>query len=173
MTTKWPTQRECDSFYGNPRSKEPTKASPAWEKANLVFIKPAFQLYFGADPVRQIKVHKLCATAFTNVFNNLNAAAGGDYKKLQEWGVTKFAGTYNFRLMRNSTALSMHSYGIAIDLDSANNGLGDKTPRFANYPQVLKAFKDEGAVWGGDWNGDGIQNDTPADGMHWQFARIR
>ena len=171
--TKWPAQRECDAFYGNPRSKDPTRPSAAWEKENLIYIKPAFQLYFGADPVKQIRVHKKCAVAFTNVFNRLNDYANKDYKLLQTWGVTKFSGTYNFRLMRNGTALSMHSYGCAIDLDSANNGLGDKTPRFANYPLVLKAFKDEGATWGGDWNGDGIMNDTPADGMHWQFARVR
>ena len=169
----WPLQRECDSFYGNPRGRNPSQASSTWEANNLTFITSPFKMYYDGKLVTKIKVHKKCADAFMRVFNNLLNAANGDQKVLDEWGVTKFGGTYNYRLMRNGTALSMHAYGCAIDLDPANNGLGDKTPRFANYPQVLKAFRDEGATWGGDWNGDGIQNDTPADGMHWQFARIK
>ena len=169
----WPTQRECDNFYGNPRGRNPSQPSATWESQNLTFITPPFKMYYDGKLVTKIKVHKKCADAFSRVFNNLLVAANGSQTILDEWGVTKFGGSYNFRLMRNGTALSMHSYGCAIDLDPANNGLGDKTPRFANYPQVLKAFKDEGATWGGDWNGDGIQNDTPADGMHWQFARVR
>ncbi len=44
----------------------------------------------------------------------------------------------------------MHSYGCAVDLDPVNNGLSDRTPRFAQFPQVLQAFADEGWKWGGD-----------------------
>jgi hypothetical protein len=67
----------------------------------------------------------------------------------------------------------MHAYGCAIDFDAPRNGLGDKTPNFANIPEVLSAFKSEGAIWGGDWNGNGdTQDERRCDGMHWQFARL-
>jgi hypothetical protein len=48
----------------------------------------------------------------------------------------------------------------------------DRTPRFAEFPEVLKAFADEGWRWGGDWNGNGSSADERmADGMHWQATR--
>ena len=72
----------------------------------------------------------------------------------------------------NSRTLSMHSYGCAIDLDPARNGWKDRTPRFAQFPQVLAAFRSEGWKWGGDWNGNGSSADErQADGMHWQATR--
>jgi len=58
----------------------------------------------------------------------------------------------------------MHSWGCAIDLDPANNGLGDRTPKFARYPKIIEAFKKEGWVWGGDWSN--------YDGMHFQMAKV-
>lgn len=173
--SNWPLQRECDVFYGNPRdSKDSTRPSTKWELENLTFIVPPYQLYYDKKPITRIRVHKKCSDAFLRVFNNLLKAADGNQKVLDNWGVSIFGGLYNYRLMRTSNNLSMHSWGCAIDLDPARNGLSNNKPRFANYPQVLKAFADEGAVWGGDWNGNGSTLDERScDGMHWQFARLR
>lgn len=170
----WPLQKECDNFYGNPRGRNPSQPSSAWASQNLIFITPPFKMYYERKLVTRIRVHKKCADAFSRVFNSLLLAANGSQVILDEWGVTTFGGTYNYRLMRGGNSLSMHAYGCAIDLDPANNGLGDNTPRFAKYPQVLKAFADEGAIWGGDWNGNNnTLDERTCDGMHWQFARLR
>jgi len=173
--SQWPLQRDCNAFYGDPRDpSDPTKPNAQWELENLTYIKPPYQMYYDGKPVSRIRVHKKCADAFMNVFNSLLKAADGDQKVLDNWGVSIYGGAYNYRLMRTSNNLSMHSWGCAIDLDPARNALGNNKPRFALYPQILKAFEDEGAIWGGDWNGNGSTLDERScDGMHWQFARLR
>jgi hypothetical protein len=172
--TKWPLQRECDSFYGNPRGKNATQPSAKWESEYLVFFKPPFRITYAGKHVAQFKVNKNCLVGFQEAFNNLLKAAGGKQKTLDHWGVSTFAGCYNYRLMRGGNSLSMHSWGCAIDLDPANNSLSDNTPRFAQFPEVLDAWAKTGALWGGDWDGDkDTLDERRCDGMHWQFARLR
>jgi hypothetical protein len=161
----WPLQSECDQFYGNPRGK-PGQVNPTWEAANIVAMKPPFRMTYAGMPIKGIRIHKKCSNSLFAVLTNLWIASGHDQDKLDHWGVSIYAGAFNYRLMRNGTSLSMHSWGCAIDLDPANNGMGDTTPRFANFPVVLAAFADEGWVWGGNWKG------KSCDGMHWQAARV-
>lgn len=165
MTYSWPKQADCDKFYGNPRGADPSMPSPTWELENLTHIIPPYKMFYDGKPVSRLRVHKKCAAAFMEAFNNILKAADGDQKVIDHWGASIYGGGYNYRLKRAGTTLSMHSYGCAIDLDPANNGFRDSTPRLAQFPQVVKAFKDVGAVWGGDW-----PNNT--DGMHFQFALV-
>ncbi|MBP6748146.1 MAG: M15 family metallopeptidase [Xanthomonadaceae bacterium] len=85
-------------------------------------------------------------------------------KRLNEWGVHLYVGGFNYRIMRGSARLSMHSWSCAVDFDSARNRFGDTTPNFASIPQVLEAFDAEGWTWGGRWR--------RPDGMHWQAADV-
>lgn len=162
----WPKQSEMDKFYGNPRGAN-GKASPAWEAANLVSI-PAkdlpFVIKYDGTPVRSIRVHKKVKDAFLRVLNRVWVASGKSQAKVDHWGMSNFGGCYLFRLKRGGSSLSTHSYACAFDFDVANNGFGDATPRFAQFPEVLDAWKAEGATWGGPW--------SKPDGMHWQFANV-
>ena len=176
----WPTQAEIlsnKSVYGNPRGKDPALMSPSWEAENIVRITPPFAMRYAGAPVKSIRVHRHCANSLLRVFNNLLAAAKAENPKspqavLDHWGVSVFGGVVQYRLMRGLNTLSLHGYGAAIDLDPARNGLADRTPRFAEFPPVLKAFADEGWRWGGDWNGNGLTSDERrCDGMHWQASR--
>lgn len=159
----WPLQKDCNAFYGNPRGAN-GGPSAAWEAANLTNVKPPFTMRYAGTPIKTIRVHKKCAESLLRVLNVIWIAAGKKQAIVDEWGCSIYGGAYNFRLMRGGSNLSMHSWGCAIDLDPARNGLGDSTPRFANYPQVVKAFADEGWEWGGSWSAGG------RDGMHWQAA---
>lgn len=77
--------------------------------------------------VTKISCHKLIAQPLLNVFNDLLATYGRE--KLVELGIDLFGGCVNVRLMRGSkTKWSRHSWGIAIDLDPARNGLKTKKP---------------------------------------------
>lgn len=169
----WPTQRNCDSFYGNPRGKN-GESSKAWEAENLVYVKDLpFKMSMGDIPITRIRVHRKIADSLTRVLNTTWQRAGRDQAKIDEWGMSVFSGAYNFRLMRGGTNLSMHAYGVAVDFDAPRNGLGDRTPNFANIPEVRTAFEAEGAIWGGDWNGNGdTLDERRCDGMHWQWARL-
>lgn len=166
--TSWPTQTDVlanRSPYGDPRGKDRTRMSPQWEAANITSIVPPFRMTYAGTPIKRIRVHKHCAASLARVLQNLLDAATrhepkSPQKLLDHWGVSIFGGVVMYRLMRGGSRLSIHSYGAAIDLDPARNSLGDSTPRFANFPEVMKAFADEGWIWGGTW--------SRADGMHWQ-----
>lgn len=168
----WPKQSECDRFYGNPRGKM-GQASVKWESESLTLIQPPFPVYFLGKPARP-RVHKKCAGAFMEWFEAVWANAGKDKKVIHDWGMDVYSGAYLFRPMRGGSALSMHAYGCAMDLDAPRNGMFDKTPHFATVrAQVVDPFLKLGGVWGGDWDGDRDSADERrADGMHFQFARV-
>lgn len=164
MTEKWPKQTECNAFYGNPKGIN-GRASPKWESENLCYISPPFKMTYDGQPVKKLRVHKKCADSLSKILNNLWEISGKSQQVVDTWGVSIYGGAYNYRLMRGGGQLSMHSWGCAIDLDPARNGFHDTSPNFKRYPQVIKAFEDEGWTWGGRWSG------RSCDGMHFQAAR--
>ena len=147
----WPFQRDCDTFYGDPRKK-------LWKLFNLTYIKPPFVMTYDRKVVKYISIHKKCAASLSRILQAIYVASGKDQRVLNNWGVSIFGGVYNFRLMRNSNRLSMHSYACAIDLDPAKFPMGQSAEAFPE--PVLKAFADEGWV--------NLTNDR----MHFQAAIV-
>lgn len=95
--------------------------------SNIVTMKLPYPMRIAWDlktPVTKIQCHKLLVDKFTAVFNDLLKTYG--LKRLQELGIDVLGGCYNFRKMRGGNKWSRHSWGIAIDIDPARNGL--KTP---------------------------------------------
>jgi len=161
----WPHQNDVISVFGDPRDPDDiTRPNAKWEADNLVSVKPPFALFYAGQPVRSVRCHQLVATAFTGALEAIRDAAGDDIEQLEEWGITTFGGSYNYRLMRGLNSLSMHAYGIAFDFDTARNGLNDPAPNFGTIPEILKAWESVGATWGGSF--------SRPDGMHWQFASL-
>lgn len=162
---EWPHQDEVDRFYGNPRGQD-GEANPIWERDNIVKVRPPWGIVTAWDfqPVSGIRIHRECAESLKKILEGIWVSSGQDENKIKEWGMHLYAGGYNYRLMRGSSRLSMHSWGCAVDFDSARNAFGDHTPNFGRIPQILSAFSNEGWTWGGNWN-------TP-DGMHWQAATV-
>lgn len=75
-----------------------------------------------------------------------------------------FEGCFNIRMVRGSTThFSAHSYGLAIDLNAADNKLGSTSGGFYKQPQLVKAFTDEGFRFGGTFK-------TRPDPMHFSLA---
>ena len=153
----WPLQSECDAFYGNPRGGG-GHSNPSWEAANLTHVSPPFRMTYAGKPVLSVKIHRKCAASLQRVFAAIWEAAKHDQATIDRWGVSIFGGSYNFRLMRGSSHLSMHSYGCAIDLAPERFPMGRHDHTFV--PQVIKAFADEG------WE------NLPNDRMHFQAARV-
>lgn len=162
----WPHQSDVDKFYGNPRGMD-GEASASWEANNIVRVMPPWPLVTSWDhaPITKgAKMHRKCSESLERVFDRIWLAAEKQPAKIQEWGMHLYGGAYNFRLMRGGTRLSMHSWGCAIDFDTARNAFGDTTPNFALIPAVLDAFHAENWVWGGSWK--------KPDGMHFQAAIV-
>lgn len=71
-----------------------------------------------------------------------------------------FDGCFMIRDIRGVPGkLSTHSYGLSVDINAKENGLG-KEPQFS--PELVKCFTDAGFVWGGNFK--------RKDGMHFQFS---
>ena len=82
--------------------------------------------------------------------------ATGHVKELKTWD-----GCFNIRKKRGLSSASLHSWGLAIDVNAAWNGLG-KQPTLS--PGFVKCFTDNGFEWGGTWK--------RLDGMHFQLKSI-
>jgi len=79
----------------------------------------------------------------------------------REINVEEYAGCFYPRFIAGSTELSLHSFGIALDLNVPGNQRGtvgemDRT--------VVSIFKKWGFAWGGDWN--------YTDPMHFEMDRL-
>ena len=72
-----------------------------------------------------------------------------------------FDGCFNIRKKRGLNSLSLHSWGIAVDVNAAWNQL-NKKPTLS--PGFIKCFTDAGFNWGGNF--------TRIDGMHFELANI-
>jgi hypothetical protein len=104
--------------------------------------------------VTVITCHKLMADIFANVFARLQSAG------LQE-KITSLGGCFSFRPQRTGTKLSVHSWGIAIDLNPESNEQGSAGSMDVG---VVGVFRDAGFERGGDWQG------KVRDPMHFQFC---
>jgi hypothetical protein len=81
----------------------------------------------------------------------------GHIKELKTWD-----GCFNIRKQRGSLSkLSLHSWGIAIDVNAAWNRLG-KQPTLSQG--FVKCFTDNGFTWGGNWK--------RLDGMHFELSKL-
>lgn len=89
--------------------------------------------------------------AFQNIID------GGFVDEIKTWD-----GCFNIRKQRGSkTKQSLHSWGIAVDINAFENGLGQK-PKLSDG--FVKCFTDAGFDWGGNFK--------RLDGMHFQLSQI-
>jgi hypothetical protein len=70
-----------------------------------------------------------------------------------------YAGCFAARRIAGSGSLSLHAWGLAVDVNASENPQG-RRPR--QDPRVVRAFEREGFAWGGRWR-------TAPDGMHFEW----
>lgn len=129
--------------YGEPSEKNPCMT--LWDVPT--------ELEIGVIPKR-IYCNKDLVKPLEQAFRNLIRT--GHVKELKTWD-----GCFNIRKMRGLKSMSLHSWGIAVDVNAFENGLG-ATPKLS--AGFVKCFTDAGFHWGGTW--------TRKDGMHFQLAKI-
>jgi len=79
-------------------------------------------------------------------------------RKLDEQ-VKTWDGCFNVRAKKgNSSSMSLHSWGLAVDICASWNGFG-AVPTMS--PELVACFTDAGFDWGGGWK--------RPDGMHFQI----
>ena len=115
--------------------------------------------------VTRMSCHKDVADKFLAVFNDLLCHYG--YDEIVRLGIDLFGGCFNYRRMRGGSSWSLHSWGIAIDLDPARNKLKEskRTARFARpeYKPMIDIFYKHGFI------SLGVEKNY--DWMHFEIAK--
>lgn len=135
------THLECLERYGPPER----------ESAMVLWDVPT-ELEIGVIPKR-IYCNRDMVVPLGKAFRALIDT--GAVNELKTWD-----GCFNIRRKRGSGTPSLHSWGVAVDVNAAWNRFG-ATPKLS--AQVVKCFTDNGFDWGGEWS-------TP-DGQHFQLKR--
>lgn len=136
------TSAEALKKYGNPE-----------KQTSLVLWDVPTELEIGVIP-KKIYCNKDMVAPLSNAFKNLINT--GYVKELKTWD-----GCFNIRKKRGLTSMSLHSWGIAIDVNAFENGLNMQPKLSAGF---VKCFIDAGFDWGGTWQ--------RKDGMHFQLSKI-
>lgn len=140
------TSKQCWDKWGDPNTLEDEgKYMTMWDVPS--------ELEIGVIPKR-IYCNKAMIQPLTQAFKNL--IQRGFVNELKTWD-----GCFNIRKKRGLASQSLHSWGVAIDVNAAWNGLGKEPTLSSGF---VKCFTDAGFHWGGTWK--------RKDGMHFQLAKI-
>lgn len=137
------TSAQCYKKYGEPAIDN--KWLTLWD------VPPILEI--GFIPKR-IYCNKDLVVPLMKAFTNL--CATGYVTEIKTWD-----GCFNIRKKRGLKSMSLHSWGIAVDINAFENGLG-MIPKLS--PGFVECFTDAGFDWGGNW--------TRKDGMHFQLSSI-
>lgn len=137
------TSEDCYKKYGKPQAE---KFMTMWDvpTALEIGIIPK-RIYCNKDLILPL------ASAFRSLIDT------GNVNELKTWD-----GCFNIRLIKGSTtAMSLHSWGIAVDMNAFENQMG-MIPKLSDG--FIQCFIQAGFDWGGNF--------TRQDGMHFQLKTI-
>lgn len=145
------------SIYGDPGS-------------NLVKCRLPYKMKIAWDlgiTIQSFACHSKVVHHLENIFVQTLDHYGLD--GIADNGLDIFGGCFNIRQMRNGTKLSVHSWGLAVDIDPLNNQLTwGKGKAKLSKPELNKfwdiVYKNKGYSLGMEKN---------YDWMHFQFIEIK
>lgn len=135
----WPHERDVVARFGRIELGDDGRPRERWERSALTSISLPFPMRLCYDPtrtVRRLTCHRAVARDLVQILAEI-LAHYGDAAAVQAAGMDLFAGCYRFGTNALGDRLSMHSYGIAIDLSP------DVTE------DVVAIFERHGWTWGG------------------------
>ena len=153
----WPHDNTTskNAFYGDFHSV-------GWQDINLVHMTPPFQMYYSKQPMMHgLLVHKLIVPALQGAFNEIAEKCNHVQSQIDATGASDWGRCFNIRNIAGSNNWSNHSWACAVDLSPSTNGFNAGQGTIGNV--VVTAFKNQGALWGGDYHGR-------TDPMHFEFV---
>lgn len=147
-------------FKQDPKNKSLIIVTDNWVKENLTLVTiPQLKKVNGND---KIYFHKKGAEQLKSLW------AGWEKDNLLHL-VKTYAGSYNPRLIRGSaSSLSTHAWGVAFDINVAQNALGKVPALVGEYGEVrslVPLANELGFFWGGHFK-------NRPDGMHFEIAEF-
>lgn len=149
----WPRSHRAsvEAFFGKPG-----------DESNLVPFDFPFPTYYGGKRVLRGRCHTKVKDSLLRILIEIGSKYGEDRGIMEE--AEDYGGIYNFRSKRGSSSLSLHSWGIAIDLDADDNSFRDSWPMQSDMPlEIMECFAREGWLSAGAFWG--------YDAMHFQATR--
>lgn len=156
---RWPLQRDVEKVFG-------PAGGPRCTAGRVVLPFPFVIAWDVEKTVLSFSCHEDVAQPLESIFRDASAAYGEqEFRRLR---LDRFGGCYNYRKMRGGSRLSMHSWGIAVDIDPERNQLswGSDRAAFAHrdYKVWWECVEAYGAV--------SLGKIRDFDWMHFQFARL-
>lgn len=143
--------------FGDPRPFVNDKAE--WERRVLVTreLPTPLRYAYAEQPIARVRAHKLVAEDLVGALAEC-LGRGVPVDRL------KYGGCYVWRPIRGRSTLSTHTWGIAVDLEPAENPLGRSWHDDGKMldPRVIEVFKARGWKWGGEFG--------RPDAQHFQFC---
>ena len=143
--------------FGNPLdfASNPT----AWERtmiASRALVTPLPYAH-GAATITHVRAHHLIAPELTAALQAC-LDAGVPLERM------RYSGCYNWRPKRGGSQLSLHTWGLAVDIEPAANPRGERWRDDGKrlHPSIIETFIKRRWVWGNEFS-------TP-DPMHFQWA---
>ena len=134
------TSQQCIDYYGSPDVVFERKWMVLWVPPPTIKAMP-----------RRIYCHRVLMPLLAQAVEYI--IERGLEEQVKTWD-----GCFNVRVKKgNNSSLSLHSWGLAIDINAAWNGFGQKPTMGA---ELIACFIDAGFEWGGLWQ--------KPDGMHFQ-----
>lgn len=159
ISTFWPRQadvRAGTSMFGKPGTNQGTVELP-------------YTMYGDYD--RKIKVNSFSAnkkvvSSLERIFQRILDHYG--LTQIRKLNLDIFSGCYNYRKTTGSSSLSMHAWGVGIDIDAAHNQMdeGASSAAFSKpvFAPLIRFFEEEGWV--------SLGHARNFDWMHFQAARL-
>jgi hypothetical protein len=147
--TQWPHDDTASKnvFYGDFHS-------PGWQELNLVHMLAPYAMYYDKQQLEHgILVHKKIVQSLTSVFNEIWDECNENQAAVDATGASDFGGCFNIRNISGSNNWSNHSWACAVDLWPERNGFNAPNPGFVVGSIVVKAFDNQGFLWGGRYAG--------------------
>lgn len=155
-TSDYPRQKDVPEFYGRMGANQ--------TKIDLPYT---FRIAWDLNKtINKLTCHKKIAAPMLAIFTETLAHYGLD--EVKRMGLDLYSGCLNVRKMRGGSNYSMHSWGVAIDMDPSHNQFkwNHTKARFAHpeYEPFWKIVEKHGAI--------SLGRVRDFDWMHFQFARL-
>jgi hypothetical protein len=124
---------------------------PSWKAEHIVNVSLATG--------QTVAINKAIADEFVGLWDEAYARTGWSPAIVQTWVPRHI----NWDSSRH---LSLHSWGIAFDVDPGANPRGKSGGEIAMHPDWAQVWIDAGWVWGGNWHGE------DRDEMHFEAAQL-
>jgi hypothetical protein len=134
-------------FWFRPGAGNQISIDPSWRRRNIVETRVPL--------LGTVTCHRKIIPLLEGAMSELRAQG---LSRL----VRSFSGCFSPRMqVPNDEAISMHAFGIAVDINAGRNPYGEKP---VQDPRLVEVMERWGFTWGGRW--------LVPDGMHFEFVRF-